>query len=322
MSWHYSQALEEAYWAASCSGGGQSAPSNGTPTHGTFWSPGKTTDALKPSRSGMTFKPSTESHGEAVLMWCLAASPARTSPQQEKAPGSMGSEAPCGSTWQESSVKFDPATSSWKTHRCLWQEEVPESQVILPKWGMIDALGVLWERTTPELLTSGTGSGSWPTPRAGNPGSRPNGKGGKILAEEVKKSLFPTAKASDGTKGSRTAEGAAREWARGKNKDLGMVAALWPTPSCKGLDGGSNSRNAAKERGMWPTPYGLSGNQGQGDGEFGKAVRNSQEDGGQLNPTWVEWLMGWPLGWTDCAASATDKFRQWCASHGISSDKL
>jgi hypothetical protein len=42
--------------------------------------------------------------------------------------------------------------------------------------------------------------------------------------------------------------------------------------------------------------------------------------GGQLNPTWVEWLMGWPLGWTDCAALATDKFRQWCRAHGISYD--
>jgi hypothetical protein len=38
--------------------------------------------------------------------------------------------------------------------------------------------------------------------------------------------------------------------------------------------------------------------------------------GGSLNPTWVEWLMGWPLGWTDCDASGTDKFQRWCASHG------
>jgi hypothetical protein len=86
----------------------------------------------------------------------------------------------------------------------------------------------------------------------------------------------------------------------------------------------------------FPTPYGLSANQGQGDGEFGKAIRHwptprnctamtatftanaiqkaperfpnlesvvAQTDpivGGQLNPTWVEWLMGFPLGWTDC----------------------
>ena len=40
-----------------------------------------------------------------------------------------------------------------------------------------------------------------------------------------------------------------------------------------------------------------------------------------LNPSWVEWLMGWPIGWTDCDASATDKFRQWCASHGKPSTK-
>jgi hypothetical protein len=26
-------------------------------------------------------------------------------------------------------------------------------------------------------------------------------------------------------------------------------------------------------------------------------------NGGQLNPTWVEWLMGYPLGWTDSSAS-------------------
>lgn len=50
---------------------------------------------------------------------------------------------------------------------------------------------------------------------------------------------------------------------------------LWPTPRTTGLDGGSHSRAAAKERGM--------------------AV------GGTLNPTWVEWLMGYPSEWTVCA---------------------
>jgi len=28
-------------------------------------------------------------------------------------------------------------------------------------------------------------------------------------------------------------------------------------------------------------------------------------NGGKLNPRWVEWLMGFPLGWTDLEASET-----------------
>jgi hypothetical protein len=28
-------------------------------------------------------------------------------------------------------------------------------------------------------------------------------------------------------------------------------------------------------------------------------------NGGKLNPTWVEWLMGFPLGWTDLEDSET-----------------
>jgi hypothetical protein len=35
------------------------------------------------------------------------------------------------------------------------------------------------------------------------------------------------------------------------------------------------------------------------------------QHGGSLNPTWVEWLMGWPLGWTDLKPLAMDKFRSW-----------
>jgi hypothetical protein len=30
--------------------------------------------------------------------------------------------------------------------------------------------------------------------------------------------------------------------------------------------------------------------------------------GGRLNPTWVEWLMGWPIGWTDLEPLAMDRY--------------
>jgi hypothetical protein len=38
-------------------------------------------------------------------------------------------------------------------------------------------------------------------------------------------------------------------------------------------------------------------------------------DGGQLNPEWVEWLMGWPAGWTELKPLAMDKFREWQQQH-------
>jgi hypothetical protein len=39
---------------------------------------------------------------------------------------------------------------------------------------------------------------------------------------------------------------------------------------------------------------------------------------GRLNPPWVEWLMGWPIGWTELKPSATAKFQQWLQWHGVS----
>lgn len=47
----------------------------------------------------------------------------------------------------------------------------------------------------------------------------------------------------------------------------------------------------------------------RGGGKKGEQLPNAI--GGPLNPTWIEWLMAWPNGWTDCAISAKDKFRSW-----------
>lgn len=81
--------------------------------------------------------------------------------------------------------------------------------------------------------------------------------------------------------------------------------ALWPTPTATlGTNGGAVTPAKAREGGTliealsarttWPTP--------SGDGL-------ATQVGGQLNPTWVEWLMGWPLGWTAYAYSGTASFQ-------------
>ena len=43
--------------------------------------------------------------------------------------------------------------------------------------------------------------------------------------------------------------------------------------------------------------------QGTHGGDNHRSLRT--DVAGQLNPTWVEWLMGFPLGWTDLNASGT-----------------
>ena len=36
---------------------------------------------------------------------------------------------------------------------------------------------------------------------------------------------------------------------------------------------------------------------------------------GQLNPQWVEWFMGWPIGWTELKPLAMDRFHEWQLQH-------
>lgn len=67
------------------------------------------------------------------------------------------------------------------------------------------------------------------------------------------------------------------------------------------------------ESGLWPTPRAFMHKDScvdRGKGNLGEVV------GGPLNPPWVEWLMGWPLGWTDLKPLEMDKFRQWFEQHG------
>jgi len=39
--------------------------------------------------------------------------------------------------------------------------------------------------------------------------------------------------------------------------------------------------------------------------------------GGLLNPSWEEWLMGWPTGWTELRPLEMDRFQEWRQQHSI-----
>jgi hypothetical protein len=51
--------------------------------------------------------------------------------------------------------------------------------------------------------------------------------------------------------------------------------------------------------------------------EAGKQVMLSMTVDGPLNPEWTEWLMAWPIGWTDLQPLEMDKFQEWLELHGL-----
>jgi hypothetical protein len=66
----------------------------------------------------------------------------------------------------------------------------------------------------------------------------------------------------------------------GAGMPLGIAVKLWPTPAARDYRH-PNAKSYAE----------------RGGGSKGEQLPNAV--GGALNPTWVEWLMGFPLGWTD-----------------------
>jgi hypothetical protein len=278
MSWLYSRALVEAFSEGGCSAGEPSAPSSGSPTPQAYLPPDRMTAFSRPSRFGMTFAPLTDDHGAAVLTSFLAAFPAKTSASQAKAPALTEPDQACGPTWRVSLARFSPATSSWKTAQRSLLGDSDESSVIWPRSGMT-ADGQCWELPTLGQTISGTDSGLWPTPTVcGNynrKGASPTSGDG--LATVVKN--WPTPNARD----YKGAPGAGCQARGGHQSSLSSAVRMFHTPTTGGLDGGSNSRRAAEKRG------------------------EAMPGGGSLNPTWVEWLMGWPLGWTDLKPLATDR---------------
>jgi hypothetical protein len=70
---------------------------------------------------------------------------------------------------------------------------------------------------------------------------------------------------------------------------------FWPTPSTRDYKGQNSAKHLAKARGhhdQLPNALALQGHVGQ------------------LNPTWVAWLMGYPTEWLNCVDSEMPSSRK------------
>jgi len=282
MSWLFSRALVEASSAATSLDGAPSAPLSGNPTPQAYLPPDRMTAFSRPSRFGMTFAPLMDDHGAAVLTSFLAAFPARTSAWPAKAPASTEPDQACGPTWRASLARFALATSSWKTAQRSLLGDSDECSVIWPRSGMTVG-GQCWELPTLERRTSGTGSGlspRFPTPLVGGTGPSTHGQiSGQFrtqLAAAFAKWPTPTVCGNYNRKGASPTSG----------DGLATAVLKCATPTARDWRSGKASQ-ATMERNSRPL---------------------SEQIGGSLNPPWVEWLMGWPLGWTDLKPLATDRF--------------
>jgi hypothetical protein len=294
----FSQALVEEYSGVTSSDGAQSAQLSGNPTQLAYLPPDRMTAFCRLSRYGMTFRPLTESLGQDVLTSYLAAFPARTLAQPDEAPVLKESDPECGVIWRESLAKYDQDSSTWKTPQCSLLEDSTKYLGTWPRWGLMRD-GVSYRQQTLVPRIKEIGSGLWATPSASD-GQR----GGTITDKMTGQSLT----------------------------QMVNTPAKWPTPTTmdcihrsresweKAQNRPRQGKNLIKlgDIGYWPTPTAHNAKETNAPSESQRNTPTlASQAGGTLNPTWVEWLMGWPLGWTDLKPLEMDRFQQWQQQHGI-----
>jgi hypothetical protein len=205
----------------------------------------------------------------------------------------------CGHGLKQPLASYDPDTQSWKTLEdiSLWGDyKLLES---LPKSGMTRN-GVLYQQLEWVRPIDEIGSSLWPTPTTQEvehpnaeltPTGRRKSKDGKTshslgLADAVQ--MWPTPTARD-WKGAAGFKNPKRNMA-----DLTFLAQIrdghrlseYPTMSANGM-GNTGSQQILQRKVEC------------GEMTEQEKKRMTAGNGGSLNPTWVEWLMGFPTGWTD-----------------------
>jgi hypothetical protein len=182
----------------------------------------------------------------------------------------------CGHGSEQPLANYDPDTQFWKMYGdiSLWGD--CPLLVNLPVSGMTRS-GVLFLQHPWEPITDAIELSSWPTPKASDAkrGDSPSERNRHTPSLPAAVNMWPTPTASD--------------WkGRGPNsKQQGLSEVVkYPTMSASGM-GNTGSQQMLQKH--------VDSGSLTEEEKRGMTAGN----GGRLNPTWVEWLMGFPTGWTD-----------------------
>ena len=165
-------------------------------------------------------------------------------------------------------ASYDHATSSWKTSQHFLGEGLTVFSETWPRSGTMQS-GIAYRLPPLVRLTDETGFGLWRTPCAGD------GEKGAYATKE--------------TMDARLEKGGQLSLSNQVKHQY-----LWPTPISRDYKSSMkletvDKRQAASSRGV----------------NLSEHIQKVERNNGALNPTWVEWLMGFPPGWTDLNHSET-----------------
>ena len=172
-------------------------------------------------------------------------------------------------------ASYDRNTSSWKMSQHSLVEGLDEFSETWPRSGMMQN-GIAYQLPPLALRTDGIESGSWPTPRASS----------AMSANFTQNTLIRTQ----------------------RNLEQVVAQRMWTTPSASDANRGGTITDNMTGTSLaqqvntpqyWPTPVSRMWKDSGCPSEFNRnEIPLAALVGGALNPTWVEWLMGFPLGWT------------------------
>lgn len=97
------------------------------------------------------------------------------------------------------------------------------------------------------------------------------------------------------------------------------VFGSWPTTTTtRGTEHAPSMLKWPAHRKMFATlaAHLYGNNVGGAAGRTGKVRESFERDVGMFSLTLREWMMGWPIGWTELQPLATDRFQEWLRWHG------